>query len=182
MHILIGLGNPGTDYAQTRHNMGFIVLDEIAQRIGATFSPDKNCEALVAKTSELVLIKPQTFMNDSGRSVRAWLSYYEKELLSDAFPTLGVIYDDLDIPLGSWKWQFGSGPKAHNGVNSIVAHLKSDQFWHGRVGTENRESHRLSIPSADYVLQPFASDERSTVEKVVSELSDYILDVDRWKQ
>lgn len=182
MQILVGLGNPGPEYAQTRHNVGFLVLDELALRLKLTFQHDKNAEALVAKSSELVLIKPQTFMNDSGRSVRSWISYYEKQLLSDSFPQLGVIYDDLDIPLGSWKWQFGSGPKAHNGVNSIVAHLKTDQFWHGRVGTENREQHRVSIPSAEYVLQPFFGDEQQQIKDVITALADHVLDASHWRK
>ena len=167
MKIVVGLGNPGKEYESSRHNAGFMAVDLLARQLGCSFKPEKDFSAEIAKTAEYVLIKPQTFMNDSGRAVRAWLQYFKKISDSGTYPELAVLYDDLDIPFGSWKWQFGTGPKAHNGVKSLSAHLGSDQFWHGRIGTENRENHRLSIPSDVYVLTPFVPDEHAELERVL---------------
>ncbi|MBP7875459.1 aminoacyl-tRNA hydrolase [Candidatus Woesebacteria bacterium] len=175
MKIVVGLGNPGKEYERSRHNAGFMVVDQVAQRLGCQFNLEKDYFAEIAKTADFTLIKPQTFMNDSGRALRAWLQFYKKIDQSGEYPELAVIYDDLDIPFGSWKWQFGTGPKAHNGVQSISTHLGSDQFWHGRVGTENRENHRSSIPSDAYVLTPFTSEEQPTVEQVISASVDRLL-------
>lgn len=175
MHIAVGLGNPGKEYERSRHNLGFMVVDELAQRLDIEFRMDKKCSALVAKSPDLVLIKPQTFMNDSGRAVRAWLSYYVDLSSEYIYNRLAVVYDDLDLPLGSWKWQLATAPKAHNGVNSIIAHLGTEQFWNGRVGIENRTAHRQSTPSSEYVLQPFLSSELEARDRSITEIADHML-------
>lgn len=175
MKIIVGLGNPGKEYENSRHNAGWMAVERVAEKLSCRFRDEKDFFAQIAKTGEYVLIKPQTFMNDSGRAVQAWLQYFKKIEPSGTYPNLAVVYDDLDITFGSWKWQFGTGPKAHNGVQSIVAHLNTDQFWHGRVGTENRENHRSSAPSEAYVLTPFASEEQLSVATVLDEVSDRVL-------
>ena len=175
MKIIVGLGNPGKEYEHSRHNAGFMVVDRLAQQLGCQFKREPDFMAEIAKTADFVLIKPQTFMNDSGRTVQAWLHYFKKLQKSGEYPELAVIYDDLDIPFGSWKWQYGTGPKAHNGVRSVAAHLGTEQFWHGRVGTENRENHRSSVPSDVYVLTPFAPDEQATLSTVLDDLVTHIL-------
>lgn len=175
MKIIVGLGNPGKDYQSSRHNVGFMAVDRLAQLLNVSWREEKAFTALIAKTAELILIKPRTYMNDSGRAVQGWLQYYRKIETSATYPQLAVIYDDLDIPFGSWKWQFGTGPKAHNGVKSVIAHLGTDQFWHGRIGTENRENHRLSVPSDEYVLAPFVANEMATLAQVLKEMTDQLL-------
>lgn len=175
MKIVVGLGNPGKEYESSRHNAGFMVVDYLAEKLDCQFKAEKDFAAEIAKTGEFVLLKPQTFMNDSGRALRSWLAYFRKIDTDGNYPELAVIYDDLDIPFGSWKWQFGTGPKAHNGVSSVVAHLSSDQFWHGRIGTEHRENHRLSIPSQEYVLTSFSPDEQTTLSQVIDQIGEQIL-------
>lgn len=175
MKIIVGLGNPGKEYERSRHNAGFMVVDCLAQQLGCQFKTENDFSAMIAKTNQYVLIKPQTFMNDSGRAVQSWLHYYKKNNESGEYPDLAVLYDDLDIPFGSWKWQFGTGPKAHNGVNSVVTHLGTDQFYHGRVGTENRAQHRLTMPSDEYVLTPFVEDEQLTLSRVLEEITGQVL-------
>jgi PTH1 family peptidyl-tRNA hydrolase len=175
MKIIVGLGNPGKEYETSRHNAGFMVVDHIAKELGISFAENKNCSALVAKTRDIVLIKPLTFMNESGKTVQSYLHYFRLLKEESQYQNLCIAYDDLDIPLGKWKWQFGTGPKAHNGVNSILRELGSDQFWHARVGTENRAAHRLSIPSDAYVLTPFLADEQATVEQVIAEVGVKVL-------
>lgn len=175
MKIIVGLGNPGTEYQHSRHNAGFMALDLLAQKLGCSFKDEKDFFAQIAKTSECVLIKPQTFMNESGRTVRAWMQYFKLIATDAQYPDLTVVYDDLDIALGSWKYQFGTGPKVHNGVTSVISHLGSDQFWHARIGTENRQQHRLSIPSHEYVLTPFSADEFKLIDQVLAQLSKQLL-------
>lgn len=174
MKIVVGLGNPGKTYQQSRHNAGFMVVDRLAQQLDCVWREERAFSAQIAKSSQFVLIKPQTFMNDSGRAVQAWLQYFRELTDENRYPNLAVVYDDLDIPFGSWKWQFGTGPKAHNGVSSVVAHLGTDQFWHGRIGTENRENHRASVPSDEYVLTPFVPDEATTLNQVLDLMVDQI--------
>ena len=175
MKIVVGLGNPGEVYEHSRHNAGFMAVDRVAELLGCQFREEKDFAAFIAKTNEYVLIKPQTFMNDSGRAVRSWLQYFRHIESSGTYPELAVIYDDLDIPFGSWKWQFSTGPKAHNGVKSMIAHLGTDQFWHARIGTENREQHRLSMPSDVYVLTPFTQEETLVLVPILDQITQQIV-------
>lgn len=168
MYVLIGLGNPGSEYQTTRHNAGFQCLDIIAEQLGASFHSEKKFSAEVARAGDVFLLKPQTFMNDSGRAVQSFLKYYADQFSNEknGFQELYVLYDDLDIELGQSKIQFGKGPKVHNGVNSIVQHLGTDQFWHVRLGIDSRQGDRR-IPSSDYVLTPFSGDEKSTFDQMI---------------
>jgi PTH1 family peptidyl-tRNA hydrolase len=120
-------------------------------------------------------------MNESGDAVVATLDYFDKDLLKEIKsgspagtsekPRLIVIYDDLDIPLGQWKLQFGKGPKVHNGLNSIRQHLGSDQFLHVRIGVDGRQGVRHQS-GRDYVLTPFYGQEVDTIAQVLSEVGE----------
>ena len=115
-------------------------------------------------------------MNDSGRAAHALIEYFDKELLvalksegsagSLEQPRVVVIYDDLDIPLGDWKIQFGKGPKVHHGVNSIRQHLHTDKFLHVRVGIDGRQGSRIQSGS-DYVLTAFHPEEKETIHQAI---------------
>ncbi|HSW89608.1 MAG TPA: aminoacyl-tRNA hydrolase [Patescibacteria group bacterium] len=160
MNIIVGLGNPGDKYKHTRHNVGFQVLDKL--------------EAL--KLNDAVLIKPDTFMNESGKAVKAGLKKYDYKALAEKnFSNLFVIYDDLDIPVGKYKLVFGSVPKIHNGVNSIIENLGTDQFWSIRIGTDGRNGDR-SVSPEDYVLQGFRDDERILIDKVIDAITTLLQD------
>ncbi|GAM10109.1 peptidyl-tRNA hydrolase [Geobacter sp. OR-1] len=151
--LLAGLGNPGAKYLWTRHNAGFMVLDRLANHAGTTVSK-KAFAGLYGEAScwgeRLHLLKPQTFMNLSGRSVSPAL-HYHKLTLDD----LIVIHDDLDIPFGQIKLKKGGGHGGHNGLRSLMQELGSGEFTRIRVG--------IGRPGfgdcADYVLSPFSKAE-----------------------
>ena len=167
-----GLGNPGPEYAAARHNVGFMVVDALAASIGS--AQPQNSPKLFAETykfANCLLVKPQTYMNESGRSVRATLEYFKENvakrplILRNVF----VIHDDLDIEVGNYKIQFGTGPKIHNGLNSVYEYLKTEQFWHVRMGVDGRKGDRSITPSA-YVLSEFANGEKKLIGQVISDV------------
>jgi len=161
MKIVIGLGNPGLKYQATRHNAGFLVVDELAandavwHRQGASLSTQILLTLPNGSPEKIILIKPQTFMNRSGAIVQTLKKKYPKTGLGDWY----VIYDDLDIALGQFKIEFGHGPKQHNGLTSLYEQLGTNQFWHVRVGVDYRHGLR-QISGSDYVLQNFSPDEK----------------------
>lgn len=173
MKVIVGLGNPGKEYLHTRHNLGFMVVDQLAAEAGRHFSGSPKLQAEVCKiSSSLLLCKPQTFMNNSGLAVRALLDYYK---LFDAqkLDELLVVHDDLDLPLGAYKFQLGTGPKAHNGLLSLYQHLGTKQFWHVRGGVDNRGELRSELIPSEYVLQPFTTEEKPLlVEEIASIVSE----------
>lgn len=164
MKLIVGLGNPGKDYALTRHNVGFMALDRLATLEGDTFKPEKKCQAEVCKTSlngrRVVLAKPTTFMNNSGITVRALLDFY-KIKASDVI----VIHDDKDFPLGDTKVQTDRGAGGHNGVLSIIEHLGTKAFTRIRIGVAPTD--REIIDTADFVLGKFTSAEQKTLVDVL---------------
>lgn len=167
MKIIIGLGNPGKEYEGTRHNVGFVTLDRMVEKIdNGKLIMDKKFNAQVLKADDVLLVKPQTFMNKSGEAVKRLTTYYRLPIAD-----LYVVHDDLDIRLGEYKIQFGKGPKVHNGVNSVEQALGSDQFWHVRVGVDNRiTEERQQFSGQDYVLGKFKKKETGIVSWVVSEV------------
>ncbi|OGM01943.1 aminoacyl-tRNA hydrolase [Candidatus Woesebacteria bacterium GWA1_41_8] len=166
MHLIVGLGNPGERYEDTRHNVGFMVLDELAKAMNL---PDwqlvkKFKSELVDKKPVAVLVKPQTFMNDSGVAVSKLATFY-KLSATDIF----VVHDDLDIRLGEYKMQKGIGPRLHYGVQSIEEKLGRKDFWRVRVGVDYRGSENR-IAGEDYVLQNFYEKEVLIVDNVVDRI------------
>jgi len=151
MKLIVGLGNPWSKYINTRHNVGFMAIDAINSR---KFINSKN----------IILVKPQTFMNESGRGVVKAVNFY-KISLDDLY----VIHDDLDLKLGEYKIQKGIGPKLHYGITSIEDALKSKDFYRVRVGVDNRESTNR-ISGEEYVLQNFLPKERKIIENTIKKL------------
>lgn len=133
MHLVVGLGNPGEKYKKTRHNVGFILLDFL----NLSFEKDKYANAFVAKEvldgEEVIFLKPETFMNDSGLSVSFIKEKYEIEN-----EKIMVIYDDLDLPFGDVRVSFDRGDGGHNGIKSIVSQIGSKSFVRVRVGIASR--------------------------------------------
>jgi PTH1 family peptidyl-tRNA hydrolase len=131
--LIVGLGNPGREYEATRHNAGFWWVDELARAHNASFRADSKFHGLVARASlhghEVHLLKPQTFMNASGRGVIALALFYK--ILPDQ---ILVVHDELDLPPGSAKLKLGGGHGGHNGLKDIIAHLGTKDFWRLRVG------------------------------------------------
>lgn len=159
MKLIVGLGNPGSEYAHTRHNVGFMYVDMLADQLGApSFSPHKKTMALVAHAQindeKVILAKPQTFMNASGQSVALLMKYFNCTPES-----LIVVHDDLDIPFGAWKIQSGRGPKGHNGILSIEHYIHTQAFTRVRIGVDGRLNVQHRIPGPEYVLDPFSTEE-----------------------
>lgn len=149
MKLIIGLGNPGVEYKDTRHNAGFLVVDELL----TTKLPGGS-----------VVRKSDVFMNDSGSFVKNLADKYKVDS-SDLY----IIHDDLDIKIGEYKIQKGHGPKDHNGLNDIYQKIGSDDFWHVRIGIDNRplDDRPMGI---EYVLQNFTDEEKKTIYEVVKKI------------
>lgn len=149
MKLIIGLGNPGEKYKDTRHSVGHMLIEQLSK---------------IPQLQGVKIFKSDKFMNDSGAFVLKTLNTYKVQPDS-----LYVVHDDLDIKLGEYKIQFGKGPKDHNGLKDTYDKLDTKGFWHVRVGVENREV--LGIPRGeDYVLQDFTSEEKKVVDRVIEEI------------
>jgi len=177
MKIFVGLGNPGKEYQFSRHNAGFLFIDALAKKLDLDFKFEKKFNAdLASKRDDLFLLKPQTFMNRSGQSIRAFLDYLKIDLSS---PFTGpndliVVHDDLDLIFGSFKLQKAKGPKSHNGLQSVYEHLGNQDFWHLRIGIDSREGLR-QIPPADYVLKNMSIKERKILDNLFEQLLQELL-------
>jgi PTH1 family peptidyl-tRNA hydrolase len=180
MLFIVGLGNPGEKYKSNRHNTGFIVLDALAQTLGAAdFHFEKKFNALVAQAEQrnekILLVKPQTYMNNSGQAVRAILNFYKilpkrlgllTQKNTDLSGALTVIHDDIDIPLGTFKVQKNRSAGGHNGVQSIITHLKTQNFTRVRVGIA-APLLRAKIPAEKFVLSDFSAEEKKELKKII---------------
>ena len=160
MNILVGLGNPGRKYSNTWHNFGYWVLDRFVDKRSLTFKAGKN-DYLIAKSENLACIKPTTFMNSSGLAVSDCCHYYKKSL-----ENLLVIYDDIDLPLGTLRFRPNGGSGGHLGIESIIYHIKSENFCRLRMGIDEGN---LNISSEKYVLsdynKKFEKDIKIMIEK-----------------
>ncbi len=166
--FIFGLGNPGRDYRFTRHNAGFLLLDYLQQELNwPQFSYHKKLTAQISSHAGLILAKPQTMMNLSGPAVKKTLAYFSEldidNIPSEFWQQLFVAHDDLDLSIGQYKIQRGVGPKQHNGLLSIYESLAVRDFWHIRLGIDDRHGGR-SIPPDKYVLQKLPSDQRQQLQ------------------
>lgn len=129
MKLLVGLGNPGEKYSNTRHNIGFILVERLASDLEISFGFDSKFNAEVAKKGDLILCKPQTYMNKSGLSVSKIASYYKVDP-KDIY----VVHDEVDLGFGDIKIQCGAGSAGHRGVQDIIDALGTKEFWRFRIG------------------------------------------------
>jgi peptidyl-tRNA hydrolase, PTH1 family len=160
--LLIGLGNPGREYRETRHNIGFMLIDRLAIVLEARFSRLQS-RALVASVvyheKKIILAKPQSFMNLSGQSVQGLVRFYKLELSQ-----ILIAHDDLDLPLGSIRIRPDGGSAGQKGMSSILEHLGTDKFARIRLGI-GRPPGQMQAP--DYVLQDFSFHEMKTVSETL---------------
>jgi PTH1 family peptidyl-tRNA hydrolase len=172
MKIIVGLGNPGDQYKNTRHNAGWIFLDSLIEN--ANWKLNKKFNALTHEEGDILYVKPQTFMNESGQSVQKILSYYGlipkslglfKKKDEDLNEALTVIQDDIDINFGESKIATDSGSAGHRGIESIINHLKTKKFKRLRIGVKN-ELLRTRIPAEKFVLQPFNKEELNVIKEL----------------
>ena len=164
LKLIVGLGNPGPEYARTRHNAGFWLVDELARRFGATFRNESRYHAELARVrvggDELWLLKPMSFMNRSGGPVQSVASFYKIPVES-----ILVAYDELDFPAGVVRLKQGGGAGGHNGMRDIIAQV-GDAFWRLRIGIGHPGDKSLVL---NYVLgRPQPDDERLILEAVRS--------------
>lgn len=159
MKLIVGLGNPGTEYRNNRHNIGFHYVDFLAEKIAGTNSvwkSDQKINAEVYKVENMVFVKPQTFMNRSGEAVQRLVQFYKLKPAD-----VVVIHDDLDIRFGEYKIARGKGPKGHNGIKSLEDHI-GKEFARIRIGVENRDPETL-VSGVDYVLSNFTDTEMGSL-------------------
>ena len=163
--LVVGLGNPGDGYANTRHNVGFQVANKLAKRARLEFGI-KSAESRIAEgtlaTTRIAIARPQTFMNDSGKAIRKLLDRYRIEPSS-----MLVVFHEVDLPLGKIRIREAGGPGTHNGMRSIVA-VVGEGFPRIRVGVAPKDPSAEIGDLAEYVLSPFAADERAGAEATIA--------------
>jgi PTH1 family peptidyl-tRNA hydrolase len=166
--LVVGLGNPGPDYAKTRHNLGFVVADILADRIGSGFKVHKRSGAEVATGTiagrSVVLAKPRVYMNESGRQVGPLAKFY-----SVAPADVIILHDELDIDFGQIRLKFGGGVAGHNGLRSVSSALGTNDFQRVRIGV-GRPPGRMD--GAAFVLGNFTSAERKEVPTICEQAAD----------
>jgi peptidyl-tRNA hydrolase, PTH1 family len=169
MKVVVGLGNPGGKYKNTRHNAGFMAVDFLAGENLWKLNKKFEAEMCICDASgrrPVVLVKPLTFMNESGRSVRKIVDFYKLKI-----DDLLVIHDDLDIALGEYKIQKGIGPKGHKGVLSVENHV-GHGFSRVRIGVENRIDR--SVSGEEYTLIDFGKEERKKIDLIIKKIIEEI--------
>ncbi len=173
--IIVGLGNPGIEYDRTRHNAGFIALDHLREQLNASdFQTDPKFFAELSTTvlegRKIILAKPTTYMNESGKTVRTLLDFYK--LSPEDFV---VLHDDLDIAPGTLRTTESSRSAGNNGVESIIEHFGTQDFFRIRIGIGRPvEVAGVCMPSHDYVLGRFSEDEFAALEKLFPEIETII--------
>ncbi|HJI93543.1 MAG TPA: aminoacyl-tRNA hydrolase [Sutterellaceae bacterium] len=167
IRLIVGLGNPGIDYADTRHNAGFWFLDQLAQREKVFFHEEKKFQGEVARVrlagQDIWLLKPTTFMNRSGQAVVALALYYKilpEEIL--------VVHDELDLMPGCMKLKKGGGNAGHNGLKDITEKLSTPNFWRLRLGTGHPRSLGMAQPVADFVLHAPSSEHKEMIQECIA--------------
>jgi peptidyl-tRNA hydrolase, PTH1 family len=173
--LVVGLGNPGPAYAGHRHNVGYLVVDELARRAGSRFSAAKGFRAETAETRlgppgveapRLILVKSRTFMNESGGAVSRLLRHHKLEL-----DRMAVVHDELDLELGQLRVKFGGGDNGHNGLRSIRAALGSGDFYRVRVGVGRPPGRQDPV---DFLLSNFPASAREAVAVEVHRAADAV--------
>lgn len=163
IRLIVGLGNPGREYETTRHNVGFVWVDELAREQKLGFRSDSKFHGLTARGQlhghEVLLLKPQTFMNASGRSVGALVQFYKIEPAE-----MLVVHDELDLPPGVARLKMGGGHGGHNGLKDIIAHLDSRDFWRLRIGI-GHPGDRAEV--VNYVLNEPRREERELMDEAM---------------
>ncbi len=173
MFCIVGLGNPGEKYRNNRHNVGFQFIDYLIENLQIpNFKTQKMLHVTCYMLHDLILAKPQTFMNRSGEAVKFCVTSYKLQATND----LVIVHDDLDIPLGKFKIQKGTGPKLHNGIESVERSLGTKDFWRVRVGVDARPARRSLdgcgtsekwLDGETYVLNDFLPAEKNILMKEV---------------
>jgi peptidyl-tRNA hydrolase, PTH1 family len=167
MKLIVGLGNPGSQFNKTKHNIGFEVIDELCNRFGTNLNQSKfnGLYTIIHKNGEkLILLKPLTYMNLSGDCIKPMMDYYDIEL-----DELLVIYDDLDLPVGKIRLRQKGSAGGHNGIKSTISHVGTQNFNRIRIGI-GRPENGMAVP--DYVLSKFKKEEWQTLQIAIAASAD----------
>ena len=167
MFIIVGLGNPGKKYENTRHNAGFIAIDALAEKYGIRIEEKKHkalCGTGVIEGVKVLLVKPQTFMNLSGESIRSVLDFYKLDPEEDMM----VIYDDISLAPGNIRIRKKGSAGGHNGIKSLIAHAGTQNFMRIKVGVGEKPS---GWDLADYVLGHFSDDDQMKLKEVMPDIT-----------
>jgi peptidyl-tRNA hydrolase, PTH1 family len=175
MKLIVGLGNPGEKYENTRHNLGFMVVDHLLKELGpSNVAWDKSNKLksdiapFTIHEEKVLLVKPQTYMNNSGMAVQLVVDFYKSNP-----ENLWIVYDELDLPLGSIKIRFGGAAAGHHGVESIMEAIDTDKFWRFRlgIGESHDKTHPLSKQNVhdakEYVLDTFHAGEAGKARELI---------------
>ena len=170
--LVVGLGNPGREYARNRHNVGWMVVEELARRHGGSWKAKFNGQLSEVRVDghKLALLKPETYMNESGRSVGAAATFFKVE--PDA---VLIVHDEGDFDLGRLELKYGGGLAGHNGLRSIAQHLKTQDFLRLRIGV-GRPERGDPRPLADYVLSDF--EPHDDAEALIARAADAVEQLD----
>ena len=158
MKVIVGLGNPGSNYSLTKHNFGFWVVDKLVKQSSLKYKAGKG-EYVFAQSNEYMFVKPTTYMNNSGIAIKQFLNYYKLDTSS-----LIIIYDDIDIDLGKIKFRAKGTDGGHNGIKSVIYHLGTDSFDRLKLGIATSMNMR---PSEQYVLKAFPKKYNNLVDEVI---------------
>lgn len=172
MKCIIGLGNIGREYENTRHNAGFIAIDSLSEKYNIVLDKKKKKYVYgegIINGKKVSIIKPTTYMNLSGEAIVEMMNWYKI-----APQDILVIYDDVDIKLGTIRYREKGSSGTHNGMRNIIANIKTEEFARIRIGIENRGD--IPIPLMDYVLQKFSKEELNTIkEQIVPQVEENVL-------
>ncbi|MFH1315550.1 MAG: aminoacyl-tRNA hydrolase [Candidatus Uhrbacteria bacterium] len=164
MFLIVGLGNPGKEYEKTRHNVGWFIIDRLAERLDATWKNKKAWKAQVAESvaekNKVVMIKPETFMNRSGESVARARGFWNKTSLENIY----VIHDDADLKLGDIRIKQGGSSAGHKGIDSITQKLGDNNFYRIRIGIGRPENDKM--PLDKFVLGNFSDSEIKQLDQI----------------
>lgn len=165
MKLIVGLGNPGKKYENTRHNIGFLVIDQLKNKLNAPdWKLNKKFQAEISEINlgkeKIILAKLQTFMNESGRAIRLLKNFYKISIKN-----IFVIRDDIDMEFGKYREKQNSSSGGHNGINSIIESLGSQDFIQIKIGVRNKEIEKME--STDFVLQNFTNQEKEKLKELI---------------
>lgn len=175
MKLIVGLGNPGSTYRDTRHNVGFMVIEKLSKELSweaVVWKEEEKLKARMTKIGDVVLVKPITFMNSSGAAISAFMQHYHLQP-----PDVWVIHDDVDLPLGKIRIREKGGSAGHRGVESVIAELKTDQFVRFRLGIgrgklfrtgdEDKPQKQRHMLDISFVLSRFTRGEAGTLKHLI---------------
>lgn len=170
MKLIVGLGNIGKEYENTRHNVGFMAIDEIAKKNQIYVNKEKNqglYTTFIKNGETIVLLKPQKYMNLSGEVVKSYLDYFKIEI-----DDLLVISDDLDLPVGRFRLKSQGSSGGHNGLNNIEYHIKTKEYKRLKIGISNNKEYNTK----DYVLGNFSKEEKQKIDEIIHRIPDILDD------